>query len=421
MKRSLVVLVSMFLACSVFGQDAPQMKAEPALSFLSIHLTPGVSIHPDTALGNSDDVVIRTGPAVGMSLIGRFPPAPWLIGSLALLGEYHPVNFKGSSGSLFGFAGYAQLGVLFDIAPAFSLGALFGPGYGYRSLPDSSDPSDSGSGLSMLTEILGWYRISPSWSLGSEIGAAMMPPSYGHRLFLAADVGYHFSERPAPAAREAAPQPSTPQPEQPPQPSWFSVSVGAGAALDLTTWRDVNGYDTGEPAEWKTEMKPIDIKAFVDLTYLQVSAGYMMVNGMTVTEIGYGPNFIKDLKDSLTYVSFAGYFKYPFHVGAVTVFPLLGVEYKLNLTYKAGNGKDLKSTMTSQEQADLNELWIEGGVGMDFTLGSFYIRPEVIIGFFKPLSATDKDILSAAESDGWKSVSINYLTFNLNILVGYKL
>jgi hypothetical protein len=195
MKKSSVVLVSMFLACTVFGQDAPHTKTESASSLLSIHLAPLVSIRPETAFGNSDDVAIRTGPAVGMSLIGRFPPAPWLIGSLALLCEYHPVTYKGSSGSYFGFTGYAQLGVLFDIAPAFSLGALVGPGCGYGEWL-VSDPHSPGSGTSFsgLGGIFGWYRISPSWSLGAEIGTAMMPNSYGDRYFLAADVGYHFSE-----------------------------------------------------------------------------------------------------------------------------------------------------------------------------------------------------------------------------------
>jgi hypothetical protein len=97
MKRSLVVLVSMFLACSVFGQDAPQTKTESTSSYLSIHFAPGVSIHPDTALSDTEDVAIRTGPAVSLSLIGRFPSAPWLIGSLALFGEYHTADLKGSS------------------------------------------------------------------------------------------------------------------------------------------------------------------------------------------------------------------------------------------------------------------------------------------------------------------------------------
>jgi hypothetical protein len=434
MKGSLLVLVSMFLACSVFGQDAPQTKTEPALSFVSIHLAPGVSIRPTTAFGNGDDVAIRTGPAVGVSLVGRFPPAPWLIGSLALFGEYHPVTYKGSDGTYFAFAGYAQLGVLFDIAPAFSLGARFGPGYGYRSYQVSNpDSPGSGAGFSLLGGIFGWYRISPSWSLGAEIGSAQMPIEYGDRYFLAADVGYHFSALDRPAAQKAEPQPSTPQPSAPEpstpqpsapqperqrQPSW--LSLGAGAALDLTTWGDLKGNVSGFSAEVKEEMKPIDIKAFVDFTYLQVSAGYIMVNGATGT-IGIGSALsTMDLKGILTYVSFAGYLKYPFHVGAVTVFPLLGVEYKLNLTSKDGSGNDVKSTMTSQQQADLNELWIEGGAGMDFTLGPFYIRPEVLIGF-KPLSTTDNDTISAAESSGWTSVSFNYFTVNLNILVGYKL
>lgn len=424
MKRNVVVLVSMFLACGVFGQDAPQTKAESGSSLLSIHLAPGVSIRPETAFGGGDGVAIRTGPAVDISLIGRFPPAPWLIGSLALFGEYHNVNYKGSDGTYFAFAGYAQLGVLFDIAPAFSLGARFGPGYGYRSYQVSSPGSPgSGTGLSLLGGVFGWYRISPSWSLGAEIGSAQMPIEYGDRYFLAADLGYHFSAMAAPAAKKAAPEPSAPQPSAPVperqrQPSW--LSLGAGAALDLTTWGDLKGNVSGFSAEVKEEMKPIDIKVFVDLTYLQLSAGYVMVNGATGT-IGIGSaTSTMDLKGSLTYISFAGYLKYPFQLGAVSLFPLIGVEYKLNLTDKDGNGNDVKPALTSQQQADLNELWIEGGAGMDFTLGSFYIRPEVLIGF-KPLSTTDNGTIAAAQSSGWTSVSLDYFTINLNILVGYKL
>ena len=79
MKRSFLVLASMFLACGVYGQDTPQAKAESTPSFLSIHLEPGVSIYPDTALGSSGDVEIWTGPSVGMSLKYRFPEIPWLI------------------------------------------------------------------------------------------------------------------------------------------------------------------------------------------------------------------------------------------------------------------------------------------------------------------------------------------------------
>ena len=204
----------------------------------------------------------------------------------------------------------------------------------------------------------------------------------------------------------------------------LSVSLGAGAALDLTTWGDLKGDVLGVSAEVKEEMKPIDIKAFIDLTYLQVSAGYMMANGATGTIVVGGSTSTTDLKGSLTYVSFAAYLKYPF-LGPPksvfpTIFPLLGVEYKLNLTAKDDSGNDMKSTMTSQEQADLNELWIEAGVGMDLTLGSFYFRPEVIFGF-KPLSSTDNDTVSAAKASGWTSISFNYFTINLNILVGYKL
>ena len=164
-----------------------------------------------------------------------------------MLGEYHSSNFKGSSGPLFGFAGYAQLGVLFDIAPAFSLGALVGPGYGCRFMPDSSDPSDSGAGLAILAEILGWYRISPSWSLGSEIGTAMMPPSYGQRLFLAADLGYHFSALATPAAKKAAPQPSTPEPIAPQPSTPEPERQRLPSWLSSGRWCRARSHDMGRP------------------------------------------------------------------------------------------------------------------------------------------------------------------------------
>ena len=204
------------------------------------------------------------------------------------------------------------------------------------------------------------------------------------------------------------------------QPGGSGISAGAGVALDLTTWGDLKGTISGVSSEVKEDMKPIDIKAFIDLTYLQVSAGYMMVNGATGTVVVGGSTATTDLKGSFSYVSFAGYLKYPFHFGSVALFPLLGVEYKYNLTYKDGNGNDLKSGMTSQGKSDLNELWIEGGAGMDFTFGSFYIRPEVLIGF-KPLSTTDNNTVSAAQTAGWSSVSFTYFTINLNLLIGFML
>ncbi len=200
----------------------------------------------------------------------------------------------------------------------------------------------------------------------------------------------------------------------------LDFSAGAGGAYDLTTWSDLKYSSGGNNYEVKPSQKPIDIKAFVDATYLQASVGYMMVNETTLDFILNGSSVGTSTgTNKFTYLTLAAYLKYPFAVGSASFFPLLGVEYKLNLTLKDSAGNDVKSTLTSQEQADLNELWVQGGVGGDILIGKFFIRPEILVGF-KPLSKSDNDTIAANEALGYTSVSVSYFTINLNLLVGYR-
>jgi hypothetical protein len=200
----------------------------------------------------------------------------------------------------------------------------------------------------------------------------------------------------------------------------LDFSIGAGAAYDLTTWGDFKGNLLANSVEIKEEIKPVDVKAFVDATYLQISVGYMFFNGGNGITIVNGSSTTTSLTGSMSYVAFAAYVKYPIMLGTVAFFPLAGVEYKLNLTYKDSNGNNLKSSLTSQQQSDLNELWIEGGVGADFSLGQFYVRPEVVVGF-KPLSKTDNNVVTTFQGAGYTSTSFTYFTINLNLLAGFKI
>jgi hypothetical protein len=198
--------------------------------------------------------------------------------------------------------------------------------------------------------------------------------------------------------------------------SALDMSVGAGAALNFTSGT-MKFSGPGVDGDVTAHFMPANFVAFFDATYVQVSAGYMFYNGVTATSSG-SPTTVS-VGGSASYLSFAVYGKYPFSVGQFTIFPLLGVEYKLNLTATDENGKD-KSTMTSQEQADLNELWFEAGVGADFSFGRFYVRPEMLIGF-KPLSSTDNDAVKAATVPPFTSGSMSWFTMNVEVLVGYKL
>lgn len=76
--------------------------------------------------------------------------------------------------------------------------------------------------------------------------------------------------------------------------------------------------------------------------------------------------------------------------------------------------------MTSDQKDSLNELWLGGGVGADFNLGKFYIRPEVLVAF-KLLSKNDNNNIDTVKAAGATNVSFTYLTVNLSLLAGYHL
>jgi hypothetical protein len=216
----------------------------------------------------------------------------------------------------------------------------------------------------------------------------------------------------------------------------LEMSLGVGAGLDLTS-SDLHFTQTGSLIEDKEGQTPIDFKAFFDLTYIQVSAGYMFVHGGngTVTMNGTSGT-VSEPSLQASYLTFAVYAKYPFMFGPTRpprtnfgkypfvfgqtrVFPLLGIEYRVNLQYTDALGND-KSSYSGQAQSDLNQLWLEAGLGADFTVGNFFIRPELLIGF-KPLSTTDNNALSTLQALGYTSTSLSYFTFNIYLLIGYEL
>jgi hypothetical protein len=197
----------------------------------------------------------------------------------------------------------------------------------------------------------------------------------------------------------------------------LGISVGVGAGLNFTS-ADLKGTVGGVSSDLNVHEMPITFLAFFDATYVQISAGYMFQNSTTVTSSGALSG--SGTSNSWTYIDFSLYGKYPFVFGSFAIFPLLGIEYKLNLTVKDSSGKDLKSGMSSQGQSDLNELWFEGGVGADFSFGAFSIRPLVLIGF-KPLSKSDNDYVSAAQSAGISGASLTWFTVNVDLLFGFKL
>ena len=194
------------------------------------------------------------------------------------------------------------------------------------------------------------------------------------------------------------------------------ISFGAGGSVGLLTWQDIKGTAAGTSAEIVERAVPIDVKVFADVTIFQFSFGYMfLVLPYQATTLA-GTTTTTSLDGYTSYLTFAAYAKYPFAVGPISIFPLIGLEYRLNLTW--GLGPVSKDSLPSAEQASLNELWLQGGAGMDISFGAMYVRTEVLLGFKPNLGTYDNDLLQAFAA---ASPSISYFNANVDFLIGVKL
>lgn len=198
----------------------------------------------------------------------------------------------------------------------------------------------------------------------------------------------------------------------------FSAGIGASAGYN---WEPISATGSGVTSTATASFVPLSFKAFIDATYLEASVGYGMANGGSLkTETTGFPTTTTATTNKQDWLAIGAFFKYPFDVGGIAIFPIAGIEYDMNLSLKDSSGNDLKASMTADQKADLNRFWIKAGIGADLSFGSFYIRPEVLIGY-KLLSKSENDALTAMKAiPGITSASITPLEVTGAVLFGFK-
>ena len=138
----------------------------------------------------------------------------------------------------------------------------------------------------------------------------------------------------------------------------LSVGVGGSFSPNFFTVKQSVGSDWGQQS---ISSSFFGGAAFVDAKYVEASVGIGANSKSYSTSISYsssslGSGSSTNGSDAAvgTYLALSALGKYPFAIGSFTLFPLLGIEYDLNLSYKDSNGNDLKSAMTSDQKASLN-------------------------------------------------------------------
>ncbi len=201
----------------------------------------------------------------------------------------------------------------------------------------------------------------------------------------------------------------------------FGLDLSAGAMIDYTRVNEhVGGSFGGSSGYDNINIPALNLGAFFDATYAQVSIGYFgSLTGKEDISSG-GTTTSADYNYYTKYISAGLLGKYPFDLGMVKLFPLLGIEYDLNLSLTDQNGNDVKSTLTDQEKKDMNQFWVKVGAGADFDLTkNIYFRPEILFGYKLP-SQTDKDTVDSLQAAGATGVSVVWTRWDFGLMAGYR-
>ena len=178
-----------------------------------------------------------------------------------------------------------------------------------------------------------------------------------------------FSSQSAPSSSQPS-STSRQQSTAAPAPKNGLISIGGGAIWD---WSLRNGYsikDMGISASVDNQNMSIGAFGFFDAKYIEAdlyaSYGFIKIVskalGSTNTESGYGL-----LQAGLSLLG-----KYPFNLGSIELFPLLGADFNLAImgTYKG-------ETETGGAILDMSQIGFLGGLGMDiFLSNSTFLRLE---------------------------------------------
>jgi opacity protein-like surface antigen len=184
----------------------------------------------------------------------------------------------------------------------------------------------------------------------------------------------------------------------------FKLSFGGGGILDMTFG---NGLKVGGQKGTQSFVGG-GAFAFFDATF--VEADFAFVGGGTKSKWPGGGSE----SGTAAALDLALLGKYPFSLGRVTLFPLLGFDYQIVVAAKSGGVK-------VDKPGEASSFGFDFGAGLDFPLTDhLFLRGEFLYALRLP-SKTLKDSKKYFESQG---MDVKYILGNgptLKLAVGYSL
>ena len=157
------------------------------------------------------------------------------------------------------------------------------------------------------------------------------------------------------------------------------VTLSAGAYGDIFALGTIKTYE-GTKDNALTVSRGLGL--FFDAAFVEAGLG-----------LDFGQRSDNDIKTDMTFFTVSLLAKYPIVWSArVTLFPLLGVDWKIFLAGKTSVG-DAAHEISRTDEGAYDAFSIDAGLGADFTLTEkLYLRVSMLLGFKLPSKAEQEEI-----------------------------
>jgi hypothetical protein len=151
------------------------------------------------------------------------------------------------------------------------------------------------------------------------------------------------------------------------------LSFGGGALFDLSLGNGYDGSAGGVTVKSSLDNTSFGAFVFFDAKYVEANLIFAFGSLKPHYEMsggGYSVSSDGDALDAMQLgISVLG--KYPFEVGSITLFPLLGISYNMVLSVKDSDGNK------ADDPGDLSQLGILAGLGLDVNItDALFFRAE---------------------------------------------
>jgi hypothetical protein len=197
----------------------------------------------------------------------------------------------------------------------------------------------------------------------------------------------------------------------------LDISLGWGYGVDFSQ-EAFQGVYSGTSSD-VTSPAALSVGGYVDAAYGRLGVACLMDTG--TTQPSPSTPIAQYFSAYLMRLVFSAAAKYPFAIGPVKAFPMVGVEYRLPIVYHDDKSQDLLAALAAADRAALQELWVQGGAGADISLGEpFFCRLEVRVGY-KVLGAASGQGLPSTHPLGSTVLTTGSLSVDAGLTFGARL